>query len=77
MSYFESWDWIISVSSYKSEFINLIDIKDFKDRISRLTFGETGYSFILNSQGDIVIHPELSGNVTAMRGPGEFPLSEK
>ncbi len=77
MSYFEPWDWIISVSSYKSEFINLIDINDFKDRISRLTFGETGYCFILNSRGDIVIHPELSGNVIEMRGARGFPIARE
>ena len=77
MSYFDPWDWIISASSYKSEFINLININDFKDRISRLTFGETGYSFILNSQGDIVIHPELSGNVIDMKGAKGFPIARE
>ena len=29
MTYFQPWDWIISVSSYKSEFSKLIDVKDF------------------------------------------------
>ncbi|MCF8075145.1 MAG: cache domain-containing protein [Desulfotignum sp.] len=77
MSYFDSWDWIISASSYKSEFINLININDFKDRISSLTFGETGYSFILNSQGDIVIHPELSGNVIDLKGAKGFPIARE
>ena len=67
MSYFEPWDWIISVSSYKSEFTSLISIEDFKDRIIGLTFGETGYSFIFNRKGEIVIHPELSGNILDIR----------
>lgn len=74
MSYFEAWDWIISVSSYKSEFLRLIDIEDFKNRILNLTFGETGYSFILNSKGDAVIHPELTGNVLAMNDANGFPF---
>jgi signal transduction histidine kinase len=30
MTYFEPWDWVISVSSYKSEFIKLIDINDLR-----------------------------------------------
>nr|WP_320190749.1 cache domain-containing protein [uncultured Desulfobacter sp.] len=72
MSYFEAWDWIISVSSYKSEFIRLIDIDDFKDRILNLSFGETGYSFILNSKGDAVIHPEVTGNVLALKDANGF-----
>ena len=74
MSYFEAWDWIISVSSYKSEFLRLIDIEDFKNGILNLTFGETGYSFILNSKGDAVIHPELTGNVLAMNDANGFPF---
>lgn len=63
MSYFKPWDWIISVSSYKSEFTKLISIDDFKDRIIGLTFGGTGYSFIFDTSGHIVIHPELSGDI--------------
>ena len=62
MTYFEPWDWIVSVSSYKSEFTKLISVKDFRDRILDLTFGETGYSFILDTKGNIIIHPEISGN---------------
>ncbi len=66
MTYFEPWDWIISVSSYKSEFMDFIGINDFKDRILNLTFGETGYSIIINSQGEIIVHPELTGNMFDM-----------
>ncbi len=62
MTYFEPWDWIISVSSYKSEFSRLVSIDDFKDRILGLTFGESGYSFIFDTQGNVIIHPEISGN---------------
>jgi PAS domain S-box-containing protein len=63
MTYFEPWDWVISVSSYRSEFTRLINITDFKDNILAQTFGETGYSYILESNGDIVVHPHLSGNL--------------
>jgi len=62
MCYFEPWDWIISVASYKSEFSKLVTIDDFKDRILGLTFGKTGYSFIFDTRGNVVIHPQLSGN---------------
>ena len=62
MTYFRPWDWIISVSSYKSEFSKLISVKDFEDQILGMRFGETGYSFIIDSKGNAVIHPELIGN---------------
>jgi len=63
MTYFEPWDWIISVSSYRSEFNRLVNISDFKDNILAQTFGRTGYSYILESNGDIVVHPHLAGNL--------------
>ncbi|WP_035245619.1 bifunctional diguanylate cyclase/phosphodiesterase [Desulfogranum mediterraneum] len=63
MSYFEPWDWIISVSSYKDEFFELINIEDFRDKILDLTFGTSGYTFVLDSRGELVIHPKISGNL--------------
>ena len=63
MTCFEPWDWIISVSSYRSEFSQLINISDFRDNILSQTFGKTGYSYVLVSNGDVVIHPHLSGNL--------------
>ena len=42
MSYFEPWDWIISASAYRSEFIKLVNVEDFRSSILSLKFGETG-----------------------------------
>ncbi|MCG8686109.1 MAG: cache domain-containing protein [Desulfobacterales bacterium] len=67
MSYFEPWDWIISVSSYKSEFAKLVSVDDFEDRILGLKFGETGYSFIFDTLGNVVVHPEITGNFLDFR----------
>lgn len=78
MSYFEPWDWIISVSSYRSEFSQLINISDFKDAIFSQTFGKTGYSYVLNSKGDIVIHPYLSGNlIDAQDSEGKYLVRQQ
>jgi PAS domain S-box-containing protein len=60
--YFEPWNWIICASSYKEEFTGLINIDDFSHQILSFRFGDTGYSFILNSKGDVIVHPQLSGN---------------
>lgn len=63
MTYFEPWDWIISVSSYRSEFNQLINILDIQDNFLSQTFGKTGYSYIIKSNGKVLIHPYLSGNL--------------
>jgi len=63
MTFFAPWDWIISVSTYREEFRELIDISEFKDSILSLNFGKTGYSYVIDSQGEVVVHPVLSGNL--------------
>jgi two-component system NtrC family sensor kinase len=63
MTYFKPWDWIISVSSYRDEFRQLINISDFKDSILSLNFGKTGYSYVIDSKGEAVVHPVLTGNL--------------
>lgn len=62
MSYFEPWDWIIAVSSYREEFRALIDVDDFRDSILKLKFGKSGYTYIIDSKGNVIVHPHISGN---------------
>ena len=69
MTYFEPWDWIISVSSYRSEFNDLIHVRDFKDSILNLSFGKTGYSYIMDSSGNLIVHPKASGNILESAEP--------
>ena len=61
MTYFSPWDWIISVSSYRNEFNMLVNTEDFRESILSLRFGQTGYSFVIDSKGNLVIHPKLEG----------------
>ena len=77
MSYFEPWDWIISVSSYKGEFARLVSIDEFKAQIMDIEVGRTGYSFILDGRGNALIHPEWSGNIQDMRDmDGRYIIQE-
>ena len=64
MAYFEPWDWIVSVSSYRDEFQFLFNINDVRPGVQSFRFGKTGYPFILDSNGQFLIHPVFSGNVT-------------
>ena len=61
MTYFEPWDWIISASSYRTEFKELFKVDDFRERILSISFGKTGYSYIIDSKGNLIIHPKLEG----------------
>ncbi len=61
MTYFAPWDWIISVSSYRDEFNELVNVGDFRDSILSLQFGETGYSYVMDTSGRLIIHPKLEG----------------
>ncbi len=62
MTYFEPLDWIVSVASYREEFTELIDIDDFRRSVLAFRFGETGYSYVIDDQGNAIIHPELEGS---------------
>ena len=61
MEYFEPWDWIISVSSYRKEFISLVKVEQLRENILSIQIGKTGYISVLNSQGEVLIHPHIEG----------------
>ena len=44
MTYFAPWDWIISASSYRDEFSELVNVNDFRNSILSLRFGKNGSS---------------------------------
>jgi diguanylate cyclase (GGDEF)-like protein/PAS domain S-box-containing protein len=62
MTYFGPWDWIISVSSYREEFKDLFRVGDFRDDILAVSFGKTGYPYVMDSKGNLIIHPKLQGH---------------
>jgi len=60
--YFKPWDWFICVSAYQEEFNKLVDVDDFKESILSFKFGKSGYAFLLDNKGEVVVHPkELVG----------------
>jgi len=61
MTYFEPWDWIISASSALDEFRYLLNIKDFRAPLLATSVGKGGYSYVMNSQGLLLVHPSLEG----------------
>lgn len=62
VAYFKPWDWFICVSAYQEEFNKLVDVDDFKEGILSFKFGKSGYAFLLDKKGEVVVHPkELVG----------------
>ena len=61
MTYFEPYDWIISVSTYRREFKELLPMEEIRQSVKALKFGTSGYIFVADSQGNILIHPEIEG----------------
>jgi|GEM_PF-411954 len=61
MVYFAPWDWIVSASSYREEFASLVSVQDFREHVLETRFGETGYPFIMDSTGLLLVHPKQEG----------------
>lgn len=78
MKYFEPWDLIVSVSSYREEFHELVNVEDFEKSVLDLKFYDTGYSFLLDTLGNMLIHPELkNANLkAAMDKDGKYIIDE-
>ncbi len=62
MTYFAPWDWIISASSYREEFLSLLEIDDFRKGIESFRFGSSGFAYIISGQGTVIHHPLLRQN---------------
>ena len=74
MVYFKPWDLIISAATYREEFRDLIRIEDFRDKILGIKFGITGYSYIVDGDGNLLIHPYLKGNYRDARDSNGRPF---
>lgn len=77
LAYFESWQWVIAAASYREEFLDLVDVADFTGFIAPLKFGESGYSFMFDINGNSVIHPTANGNFYDFKdGSGRYFIRE-
>lgn len=71
MTRFEPWGWIISASAYREEFNNLLDVNLLRDAVLAHRIGESGYTFIMNGKGELLLHPVLEpGDMADLRDGG-------
>ncbi len=59
MTYFEPWDIIVWATSYKDEFKDIIDIRDIGKYLLSIRIGKTGYPYVLDPKGTMLVHPSL------------------
>lgn len=57
-TYFEPWDYLIWATSYKDDFIDLINLRALRKTILSIRLGKKGYVYILNMRGNLIIHPD-------------------
>lgn len=61
MVYYEPLKYMVSASSYKSEFFDLLDINELSSKVLSNKIGETGYPFVIDTNANAIIHPKLAG----------------
>ena len=77
-TYYEPLDLIIVASTFKSEFNTLVNIEELNEVLKDLRFGETGHVFILDNEGNAIIHPNKKGeNLLSMADINGVHIMEK
>ncbi|NBF41358.1 MAG: hypothetical protein GVY14_13175 [Spirochaetes bacterium] len=61
MEEYEPLGWIVSASSYRSEFVQLVDRGRLADMIESQSLGIDSYSVVVDAAGRFVVHPEYAG----------------
>lgn len=74
MEYYPPWDWIISVTAYRDELAQLVDVEDFHDKVKTAKIGREGYLIILDREGKIIAHPSLTGNIKDLPRENSVPM---
>jgi len=78
LSYFEPWDIILYASTYSSELRDLVNMEELRKSVSALKIGTTGYPYVFDGRGIMVVHPSLEGkDVTDLADTNNMPIIKK
>jgi len=61
MGYYEPRDWIVTASAYRDELADLVQVEDLRKSIETMQEGKKGYSYIFKMDGEVLVHPTMSG----------------
>lgn len=54
---FPPWNWVVGASSYRDEFVNLINVEDLREMLSPIRINKSGYFIVFNEDKELLIHP--------------------
>ena len=60
-TYFGPWDWIVAATIRKNDFSSHLNLDELRKSILANRFGDTGYSFVMDSVGNLLVHPKREG----------------
>ena len=60
-TYFGPWDWIITAAIQRDDFSSHLNRDELRKSVLANRFGETGYSFVMDTVGNLLIHPKQEG----------------
>lgn len=58
MSYFEPWDWIVTVSGYRSDFGQMVYLGDLGNTLNHLEITDGGFTFLMERNGAMLLGSE-------------------
>lgn len=61
LAWFEPWRMMVWASSYREEFAGLVKAEDLVEHVLSVKAGESGYAYVLDSKGYLLVHPTLQG----------------
>lgn len=59
MSYFKPWRLIMWPTAYEEDFYDLVDIEALRKKIKSIKLRDTGYMYVMDKNGKVLIHPTL------------------
>jgi two-component sensor histidine kinase len=52
--------WILAATSYRDQFVTMVDLQALQEAIASVQFGDGGYSYVIARDGSFIAHPYLS-----------------
>ncbi|WP_051309958.1 cache domain-containing protein [Desulfogranum japonicum] len=73
---FPEWNWIVGASSYRDEFVDLVDIEDLRALIKPVKIMKSGYFLIFDQNDELLIHPAYETNQHAITDANQDKIRE-
>ncbi|MDK2973308.1 MAG: hypothetical protein PWP23_3063 [Candidatus Sumerlaeota bacterium] len=58
---YEPWGWWVLLIVRRTDLAKLVNVEDFRHFVLNRRLGDTGYSYIVDVEGNAIVHPALEG----------------